>query len=111
MSSNPVKFHLGGVQRQCRVELGLAPKLEAATGYGIIALAKSLRDFTATTSTVVEVLREAMLYNGQTFKTADVFKMLETEGLIAGYKAAMQIIDELFSSPPSKKKAPVQDAN
>jgi len=102
--SGTVTIKLAGIQHNLRVTLSLAPKLEAATGQGVIALAREMRNLDAPTSVVVEILRAALADNGKVYTSDDVFNFMCTDGLMPAYNAATKIVAALFESPKDAQK-------
>jgi hypothetical protein len=98
-----VELTFGGLKRTFRIELGAAPKFEAATGMGALSLYKALHERTVTTTQLAEVLRVAFQVNGASFTTEEIFKMIGVEGLIKAYVVAELIIMQLFDTPDEVK--------
>lgn len=101
-----VKFTFGGIKRELRIELGLAPKFEDATGIGFLALTQAITDKSAKLSTVVEVLRIAFEANGTRFSTAEIFEQIEHDknGIVNAYSVAGVLLLELCLRPEGAEK-------
>lgn len=100
-----VSFTFGGIKRDLRIELRAAPKLEAATGLGYIALYEALYTRSATLKQVCEVLRIAFLENGTKFSSDEVLDMVGEDGIVQAYVASALIICELMKAP--EKRGPL----
>lgn len=109
MSNGIAKIRLGGKDYSLRAELGIAPKIEAATGKGLFAVARDLARMEAPTSMMVAVIQVAMATAGHDMEADDIYKALEAEGLMSGYASANIILTELLR-PPAKKPKNAQAA-
>lgn len=96
-----VKFTLGGIKRELRIELALAPKFEDATGLGFLALTQAVSDKTARITDVVEVLRVAFQANGVHFSSAEIMQQIQHDdrGIINAYAVAGLVLLELAMRP------------
>lgn len=107
------KFTLGGIKRELRVELELAPKFEDATGLGFLQLTQAVSDKTARLTDVVEVLRLAFVANGTQLSSADILEAIKVDehGVINAYAVAGLILMQLAMRPggaPEKKSQPAK---
>jgi hypothetical protein len=100
-----VKFTFGGIKRELRIELGVAPRLEEATGLGFLALVKALTEKTATLSQVVEVIRIAFDANGAKYSSDEILAQIQEDanGVINAYAVAGILVMELCLRPPGAK--------
>lgn len=103
-----VKFTFGGIKRDLRIELALAPKLEDATGLGYLELTQKLVERTARLAHVVVVLRMAFEANGTHFTEDEIYEQIKLSGVIDAYTVAGLLVMELCKRPetPTKGKAP-----
>jgi len=101
-----VKFTFGGVKREVRVELALAPKFEDATGLGFLALTKAVVDKTARLAAVVDVIRIALDANGTKLSHDEVFEQMQHDaaGVVNAFGAATAILMELCLRPEGADK-------
>lgn len=95
----PVDIKFGGIKREFRIELGHAPKFEAATGLGAFALYKAIHERSVTTSQLAETLRVACAVNSMKFTIDEIFQMIKVDGLIEAYAVAEVLIMQLFLVP------------
>lgn len=98
MSTGVVKFRLGGIDRQCKVAIDLAPRIEEAAGKGIIPLFRELLRSEARLVHVAEIVRLALDYNGVSMTLMEVLQAMQKDGLRAGYTAAGLIVGEFFNT-------------
>ena len=94
-----VKFTLGGIKRELRIELALATKFEDATGLGYLQLVRQVVERTAKLSDVVEVLRIAFEANGTKFSSAELLELIRHDGIVNAYVVAGLLVMELCLRP------------
>lgn len=99
MSGAPIKIKLGGLVHTLRVEIGLAPKIEDATGLGILTICQQFATMASTTSVLTAVFREAFEANGKIYTPEQVFDMFQYEGLMHAYAQARVILAEFLRKP------------
>lgn len=99
----PITFDFGG-SRTVRVTLGLAPKLERATGLGVMVLAEQARRFTLPLHHAVEIVRLAVLESGARMTPAKAMEAAERIGIVETITLAAIIINELFLPADVKGK-------
>lgn len=105
-----VKFTFGGVKRDLRIELELAPKIEDATGLGFLALAEALTKKSATLSQVAEVLRISFEANGTRYTHKEIIELIQHEGVVNAFAVAGILVMELCLRPPGAKPGKKQPA-
>jgi hypothetical protein len=110
-----VKFTFGGVKRELRVELAMAPRFEDATGLGYLELTQALVERKAKLTQVVEVLRVAFEGNGTRLTSDDIFNQISHDetGILNAYVVAALLVMELCKRPEmsTKGKAPGKRSN
>lgn len=97
----PIEFVFGGVERSVTVEIGLAVKIEAATGKGVFALVDPLRSFEARLNDAVTVVRLALAESGTVYSQDKALTLCAVEGIIETQVSALRVINELFLKPDS----------
>lgn len=106
----PVTFDFGG-PRSVRVELGLAPKLERATGLGIMVLAEQARRFTLPLHHAVEIVRLAVLESGAKMTPDKAMTAAGKLGIVETLTLAAVILNELFLPADAKPKRGAKSAD
>lgn len=101
-----VKFTFGGVKRELRIELAVAPKLEDATGLGYLELTQALVERKAKITQVVEVLRVCFEANGTRYTHDEVLAQIQHDeaGIINAYAVAAILAMELCKRPETSTK-------
>lgn len=105
-----ISFDFGG-PRSVRVELGLAPKLERATGLGIMVLAEQARRFTLPLHHAVEIVRLAVLAGGDKMTPERAMTAASKLGIVETLTLAAVILNELFLPADAKPKRGAKPAD
>lgn len=110
-----LKFTFGGVKRELRIELALAPKFEEVTGRGYLELTQALVERKAKIIEVAEVLRVAFEANGSRYTSEEILELMrhDDNGIVNAYVFAALIVMELCKRPDTstKGKAPKAKPN
>lgn len=109
--SGTVEAIIGGVKRNLRVELKIAAPIEQETGRGIMAVGFDFASGNGRVSDAEIILRNAMLTNGSPYTSAQVYDMMERDGVGTSIGVALQIINALIEKPkdaPGKKSKPTR---
>lgn len=105
----PISFDFGG-PRSVRVELGLAPKLERATGLGIMVLAEQARRFTLPLHHAVEIVRLAVVDGGAKMTPERAMAAAAKLGIVETLTLTAVILNELFMPADTKPKRGAKSA-
>lgn len=98
-----VKFTLGGIERETRVTLGLAPDIEEATNKGLLTIADEVWKFTARLTDIAQIIRLALAQTGVKYSRAEVIDLIAFEGVAYHVETAARLLSALLEKPEGAK--------